>query len=187
MARWVIAVVGDAPCQCRLPGGIHTTSPGRISSTGPPSICTRPTPAVTMSVCPSGWVCHALRALGSNVTYAPDACVDSFAWNSGSMRTEPVKYSAGAFSEGCMPPRAIESETTVAAATMFMSVLSEAPSQRWASCPESYSRHEAQRDDRGAGNRQRADEEHVEKCGIRARRLSSSLAFAPAEVALAGS
>src|SRR5438105_11299332 len=124
MARWVIAVVGDAPCQCRLPGGIHTTSPGRISSTGPPSICTRPTPAVTMSVCPSGWVCHALRALGSNVTYAPDARVDSFAWNSGSMRTEPVKYSAGAFCEGCIPARAIESETTVAAATMFISVLS---------------------------------------------------------------
>src|SRR5438309_6017602 len=124
MARWVIALVGDAPCQCRLPGEIHTTSPGRISSMGPPSICTRPTPTVTISVCPSGCVCHALRAPGSNVTYAPDARVDSFAWKSGSMRTDPVKYSVGPFCEGCVPTRAMERETTVDAATMFISVLS---------------------------------------------------------------
>ena len=36
--RSVIAVVGDAPCQCFSPGGIHNTSPGLISSTGPPRI-----------------------------------------------------------------------------------------------------------------------------------------------------
>jgi hypothetical protein len=40
----VIAVVGAAPCQCRSLGGIHTTSPGRISAAGSPSVCTRPTP-----------------------------------------------------------------------------------------------------------------------------------------------
>ena len=33
-------------------------------STGPPQRCTRPTPAVTISVCPSGWVCQAVRAAG---------------------------------------------------------------------------------------------------------------------------
>src|SRR2546423_2356552 len=126
MALCVIPVVDVAPCQCFPPGGHQTTSPGRIFTTGPPLLCARPHPAVTMSVCPSGWVCHALRALGSNVTYAPDARVDSFAWNSGSMRTEPVKYSAGAFCEGCILARAIASEKSVAAATLFMSVLSEA-------------------------------------------------------------
>src|SRR5271157_2556569 len=36
----------------------------RISSTGPPQRCTRPQPAVTMRVCPSGCVCHAVRAPG---------------------------------------------------------------------------------------------------------------------------
>src|SRR5437899_3439329 len=37
------------------------------------------------------------------------------------MRTDPVKYSAGPFCEGCVPARAMESETAAAAATMFMS------------------------------------------------------------------
>ena len=32
---------------------------------------TNPTPVVTMSVCPSGWVCQAVRAPGSKVTLAP--------------------------------------------------------------------------------------------------------------------
>ena len=41
---WVIAVVGDAPCQCFSPGGIQMTSPGRISSIGPPHRCARPAP-----------------------------------------------------------------------------------------------------------------------------------------------
>ena len=50
MAMWVMAVVGAAPCQCFSPGGIQTTSPGRISSTGPPHRCTRPAPDVTTSV-----------------------------------------------------------------------------------------------------------------------------------------
>ena len=45
-----MAVVGAAPCQCFSPGGNQTTSPGRISSIGPPQRCTRPQPAVTISV-----------------------------------------------------------------------------------------------------------------------------------------
>jgi LysR substrate binding domain-containing protein len=42
MAICVIAVVGEAPCQCLSPGANQTTSPGRISSTWPPARCTRP-------------------------------------------------------------------------------------------------------------------------------------------------
>ena len=38
---WVMAVVGDAPCQCFSPGGNQTTSPGRISSIGPPHRCSQ--------------------------------------------------------------------------------------------------------------------------------------------------
>ena len=76
MAIWVMAVVAVAPCQCFSPGGIQTTSPGRISSTGPSQRCTRPQPAVTIRVWPSGWVCHAVRAPGSNVTLAPTARLD---------------------------------------------------------------------------------------------------------------
>gem|GEM_PF-725160 len=71
IAICVMAVVGDAPCQCLSPGANHTTSPGRISSTGPPSRCTQPRPAITISVCPNGCVCQAVRAPGSNVTLAP--------------------------------------------------------------------------------------------------------------------
>src|SRR6266513_333447 len=92
MAMCVIAVVGDAPCQCLMPGGNQTTSPGRTSSTGPPSCCTHPQPAVTISVWPSGCVCHAVRA------GAPAA-------NRGSIRTVPVNQSAGPLVDGCEPAR----------------------------------------------------------------------------------
>ena len=78
---------GVAPCQCFSPGANQTTSPGRISSTGPPSRWTQPQPAVTISVCPSGCVCHAVRAPGSNVTLAPRTRAGSGGWNSGSTRT----------------------------------------------------------------------------------------------------
>src|ERR1035437_9636283 len=107
MAMWVMAVVGDAPCQCFSAGGIHTTSPGRISSTGPPHRCTRPQPAVTIKVWPNGCVCHAVRAPGSNVTLALTARAGLGAWNNGSTRTVPVKYSAGPLLEGCEPLRLI--------------------------------------------------------------------------------
>ena len=48
VAMWVIAIVGEAPCQCFSLGANHTTSPGRISSTGPPSFCAHPTPETTI-------------------------------------------------------------------------------------------------------------------------------------------
>src|SRR5207302_5778530 len=52
---------------------------------------------------PSGWVCQAVRAPGSNVTLAPSARAGAIAWNRGSMRTVPVKYSDGPLPEGCEP------------------------------------------------------------------------------------
>src|SRR4051794_40860404 len=103
----VIAVVGAAPCQCFSPGGNQTMSPGRISSIGPPQRWARPTPDVTISVWPSGWVCHAVRAPGSNVTLAPAARAGAGASNSGSMRTVPVNHSAGPLADGCEPLRLI--------------------------------------------------------------------------------
>src|SRR5439155_3300825 len=107
MAMCVMAVVGAAPCQCFSPGGNQTTSPGRISSIGPPSCCARPTPAVTISVWPSGCVCQAVRAPGSNVTLAPATRAGAGAWNRGSMRTVPVNQSAGPLLDGCEPIRLI--------------------------------------------------------------------------------
>src|ERR687885_2886597 len=99
----VMAVVAVAPCQCFSPGGNQITSPGRICSIEPPQRWTRPQPAVTIRVCPNGWVCHAVRAPGSNVTLAPDVRAGSCASNRGSMRTVPVKYSVGPLAEGCEP------------------------------------------------------------------------------------
>jgi hypothetical protein len=58
-------------------------------------------------VCPSGCVCQAVRAPGSNVTLAPLARAGSGALNSGSMRTVPVNHSAGPFPDGCVPFRLI--------------------------------------------------------------------------------
>src|SRR5262249_11088317 len=107
MAMCDIAVVGDAPCQCFSPGANQTTSPGRISSTGPPSRCAQPQPDVTTSVWPSGCVCHAVRAPGSNVTDAPCTNAGSGAWKSGSIRTERVNQSDGPLAEGCEPLRLI--------------------------------------------------------------------------------
>src|SRR5579864_5385703 len=113
MAICVMAVVGVAPCQCFWPGGIQTTSPGRISSTGPPQRCARPQPAVTIKVCPSGCVCHAVRAPGSNVTLAPNARAGAGGLKSGSIRTVPVKYSAGPLPDGCKPHRLISIESVL--------------------------------------------------------------------------
>src|SRR5215207_2169359 len=107
MAMWVMAVVAVAPCQCFSSGANQTTSPGRISSTGPPARWTQPTPEVTISVCPSRCVCHAVRAPGSKVTLAPATRAGSGALNSGSMRTGPVNHSTGPLPEGCDPTRLI--------------------------------------------------------------------------------
>src|SRR5579871_1850173 len=107
MAICDIAVVAVAPCQCFLPGGHQTTSPGRITSFGSPQHCVHPHPEVTINVCPSGWVCHAVRAPGSNVTKAPKARAGSGGSNRGSIRTEPVKVSAGPLRDGWEPLRLI--------------------------------------------------------------------------------
>src|SRR5207248_3243573 len=101
MAICVIAVVGIAPCQCFSLGGNQTTSPGRISSTGPPSRCAHPRPDVTINVWPSGCVCQAVRAPGSNVTLAPRTRAGSGASNNGSMRTVPVNQSVAPFVDDC--------------------------------------------------------------------------------------
>lgn len=45
--------------------------PALISTTGPSSHCVHPFPDVTIRVCPSGWICQAVRAPGSKVTVAP--------------------------------------------------------------------------------------------------------------------
>src|SRR5215813_13999299 len=103
MAMCVIGVVDVAPCQCFSLGGHQTTSPGRISTFGPPSLCTQPTPDVTISICPSGCRCQADLAPGSNVTLAQRARAGSGASKSGSIRTCPVKYCSGPMAEGCVP------------------------------------------------------------------------------------
>src|ERR1700760_1971807 len=103
MAICDMAVVAVAPCQCFSWGENQTTSPGRISSIGPPSRCAHPSPDVTIRVCPSGCVCHAVRAPGSKVTLAPRARAGTGASNSGLTRTEPVNHSAGPLLEGCEP------------------------------------------------------------------------------------
>src|SRR3954451_18329805 len=99
----VIAVPGIAPCQCFSPGGQETTSPGRIAFMGPPELCTQPQPEVTMRVWRSGCVCQLLRAPGSKVTYAPLVRAGAGARKSWSMRTVPVKYSAGPLADACDP------------------------------------------------------------------------------------
>src|SRR5205085_2701654 len=107
MAMCCIALVEDAPCQCFSPGSNHTTSPGRSSSIGPPSRCAHPLPNVTINVWPSGCVCHAVRAPGSNVTAFPAARAGAVLGNNGSIRTVPVNQSPGPFAEGCDPLRVI--------------------------------------------------------------------------------
>src|SRR5437899_13067791 len=57
------------------------------------------------SVWASGWVCEAVRALGSSVTGALEVRDGAFALKSGSIRTEPVKFSAGPWRDGCEPLR----------------------------------------------------------------------------------
>src|SRR5438552_18926237 len=99
MAICVIGVVGVAPCQCFSLGANQTTSPGRISSVGPSQRCAQPRPDVTINVCPSGRVCQAVRAPGSNVTFAQATRAGSGACNNGSMRTVPDNQPAGPFVE----------------------------------------------------------------------------------------
>src|SRR5262245_5982509 len=103
MAMCDMAVVGLAPCQCFSPGGIHTVSPGLISRTGPPQVCTRPSPATTWRVWPSGWVCHAVRAPGSKLTRAARMRAGAGASMIGSCHTVPVNQSPGMRRDGTDP------------------------------------------------------------------------------------
>src|ERR1700760_3649545 len=105
MAMCVMAVVGDAPCQCLWPGGHQITSPARISTIGSPSHCVQPQPAVTRRVWPSGWVCQLERAPGSNVPLAHERGAGGSGAFNGSMRTVPVNHSAGPLIDGCEPAR----------------------------------------------------------------------------------
>src|SRR5260370_38599474 len=98
-----MALVGLAPCQCFSAGGIHTVSPGRISRIGPPQVCTRPSPATTWRVCPSGWVCHAVRAPGSKLTRAARMRAGAGASMIGSCHTVPVNQSPDMRRDGTDP------------------------------------------------------------------------------------
>ncbi len=73
----------------------------------PPARWTQPRPVMTISVWPSGCVCQAVRAPGSNVTRAPATRAGSGGLNSGSIRTVPVNHSAGPLPDGCAPLRLI--------------------------------------------------------------------------------
>src|SRR6266436_7954550 len=103
MAICAMAVVGLAPCQCFSPGGIHTVSPGLISRIGPPQVYTRPSPATTWRVWPSGWVCHAVRAPGSKLTRAARMRAGAGASMIGSCHTVPVNQSPGIRRDGTDP------------------------------------------------------------------------------------
>src|ERR1700760_4213295 len=96
-------VVGAPPCQCFSPGGIQITSPALISLTGWPWVWKRPTPEITYSVCPNGWVCHAVRAPGSKPTRLMTTRAGAGAEMIGSCQTVPVKFSAGARAVGREP------------------------------------------------------------------------------------
>src|ERR1043165_543384 len=96
-------VFGPAPCQCFSPGGIHTVSPALISWIGPPFACTRPTPEMTCSVCPSGCVCHAVRAPGSKLTRPGRMRAGAGASMIGSCHTTPVNDSFGCRRVGTDP------------------------------------------------------------------------------------
>src|SRR6266403_4761221 len=70
---------------------------------GPPQRCANPRPDVTIKVWPSGCVCQAVRAPGSNVTLAPRTRAGSGASNNGLIRTLPVNQSAGPSVETSKP------------------------------------------------------------------------------------
>src|SRR5471030_817971 len=94
MAMCSMPCSGVAPCQCFSPGGIQTVSPARTGRIGPPQVCTWPMPEVMCKVCPSGWVCQAVRAPGSKRTQADRSSAGSGVWMIGSCHTVPVKLGA---------------------------------------------------------------------------------------------
>ena len=100
----VMGLLLAAPCQCLTSGGNQTTSPGRTSCTGPFHSCTNPLPEVTISVCPSGWLCHAVLAPGLNSTEEPDARAGTWVENRCSIRTGSGKTFSRAGSGRLFPP-----------------------------------------------------------------------------------
>src|SRR5947209_3041461 len=62
-------------------------------------------PAVTISVCPSGCACQAVRAPGWKLTLAQPMREGSGGLLSGSMVTSPVNHMGGPFCEGRDPAR----------------------------------------------------------------------------------
>jgi len=68
-----------------------------------PNVLDRTTPALYPAAASRHDQVLAQRVAGSNVTLAPTARAGSGASNRGSMRTAPVKYSAGPLPEGCEP------------------------------------------------------------------------------------
>lgn len=96
---------------------------------------TRP---VTISACPSGWICHAARAPGSNVTEPAAPRPAPFAlWNAPTL-TVPVNQSAGPFIAGRDP---------------FLSTCTDflLNRKRTTTCQTIHPRHDAARAPVGAG------------------------------------
>jgi hypothetical protein len=75
----------------------------RANFLDPAALALQPQPNVTSSVWPS----QAVRAPGSKETVAPPTRAGAFPLNGASIRTVPVKYSAGPFADGCDPLRLI--------------------------------------------------------------------------------
>jgi hypothetical protein len=62
--------------------------------------CTRPTPSVTCSVCPTACRCHAVRAPGAKCTLLARIREGSSPREMTSNHTSPVNHSAGPFDVG---------------------------------------------------------------------------------------
>jgi hypothetical protein len=88
-AMWVIAAVGEVPCQCLIVGGAPDDVAELDLLDGSASCWARPMHSVTIRRCPAGWTCHADRAPGRKVTYAPLYDAISSVANSGWTRHVP--------------------------------------------------------------------------------------------------
>src|SRR6185437_3783475 len=82
--------------------------------TGPPSACTSPMPATTKSTCPSGCLCHAVRAPGSKLTRTKRTRDGSSPMAISSIQTVPVNQSSG-------PLRVVRSLAVTIFMGMFLS------------------------------------------------------------------
>src|SRR3954468_24858600 len=100
IARWVIALVSVAPCQCHSPAATRTVSPGWTSWAGPPRRCTYPVPSVTTRTWPSGCRCQRVRAPGANCTRSTRVRDGPSGTASDVIHALPEITSAGAAVEG---------------------------------------------------------------------------------------